>query len=233
MIQKNLLKISASVITIFSIIHNANANLEIDKLNLNHEVIAKYENGGKGYEAITKDNYGGYSYGKWQISTKKNNGKASTFDSFLLYLKQYHKPFYVKLMNAGGYPSAFKGDTHFSKVWVDLSRRKDFQQVYDDFILRTQIYPAYRAFEKKRNDEFDKIIAWAIEDSTVQAGVNSAIIQHGPGGCRKLLTSLVAMKNLTTKEKFLKDLYSLRKSRYAKYTKRYKSEYYDLTNNNL
>lgn len=230
MINKKLITMSVSMIALFSTITNANASFEIDRLNLNHEIIAKYEHGGKGYEAITKDNYGGHSYGKWQISTKKNNiNNSSTFESFLSYLKCKNKGFYTKLENAGGYTGAFNGTRSFRKTWVDLAKKKEFQEVYDDFILNTQIHPAYKQFEKENNKSFEKILDWATKDNKIQAGLNSAIIQHGPYGCYRLINKLLSTKKLTTKEQFLEDLYNTRKTIYSKYKNRYTNEYHDLT----
>ena len=66
----------------------ANAKTDPEMLRSGaHQVTAQYEHGGKGYKAIVKDNYGGYSYGKEQLSTRRlnSNDANSTFDAFMKY----------------------------------------------------------------------------------------------------------------------------------------------------
>lgn len=210
--------------------NQANAQGKYSNLNNNHEIIAKYEHGGKGYEAIAKDSYGGYSYGKWQISTRRKDGRLSTFDTFLTYLSQHNHTYYIKLMKAGGYEAAFEGDPEFILTWKMISKDQSFKLTYDKFILDTQIIPAYKRMEQEESEAFDKIVEWGLDDLVIQAAIHSMIIQHGPTGNFRLIKKALNGYKLTTKEDFLKVVYETRKSTYPQYTRRYNNEYRDLIN---
>lgn len=225
---KSMLCISLVSICIADLV-NAQEN-DYSNLNNNHEIVAKYEHGGKGYEAIAKDSYGGYSYGKWQISTRRKDNQPSTFDYFLTYLKKNNNVYYEKLINAGGYESAFKGDPEFIAIWKKVSKETSFKLTYDNFILDTQIIPGYKRMEKEDSHAFNQIIDWGLNDKTIQAAIHSMIIQHGPIGSFKLIRKALTGYKLTTKEDFLKVVYETRKATYPKYIRRYNNEYRDLIN---
>lgn len=197
-------------------------------LHLNHNIVAKYENGGLGYKAIGKDSYGGYSYGKWQISTQRSKNGLSTFDYFIQYVKNKNIIIYNKLQNAGGYKAAFCGDAKFIKVWKELADNKDFQNIYDNFILDTQIIPVYKRLD---DNNYDELTTWCSTDNVIQAAVNSTIVQHGPNGAYRIIKNIFSLNNIKDKKKFLTKLYNYRKEKYSKYKRRYMAEYNDLLNN--
>jgi len=205
-----------------------NAKTNFDALHTKHDIVAKYECGKLGYQAISKDGYGGYSYGKWQISTQRRNNRPSTFDFFLTYLKDRNTNYYSKLMKAGGYQAAYKGNKYFISTWKNIATQKSFQNIYDSFLLDTQIIPVYSRMDKNGNTTFDKITTWASEDNAIQAAVKSTIIQHGMGGAYKIFQNISYSKVTYTKEVFLKKLYAYRSYKYPQYKVRYNAELRDL-----
>jgi hypothetical protein len=228
MIDIKKLKIIVLTMAIISHTNIANATYDFSNLRTDHEIVAKYEHGGKGYEAISKDNYGGSSYGKWQISTKKQKNGKSTFELFLLYMKSKNKVYYTLLQDAGGYNSAFNGEQKFKETWKRICNNSDFREIYDDFILNTQIIPTYERLAKTNDKNFNKVLKWGIENEVIQAAINSAIIQHGQYGCYKLIRRVVENNGITNEENFLKDLYRVRKTIHFRYKNRYEREYADL-----
>ena len=204
------------------------AKTNYNALHYNHDIIAKYENGGMGYKTISKDNYGGYSYGKWQISTERRNGKKSTFDFFMLFVEKSDYSLFKKLENAGGQPAAFKGDKKFIDTWNKLAQNKKFQKLYDEFLLKEQIIPVYKRMDNSKNIKLDIITTWASSNNAIQAAIKSTIVQHGSGGAYGMIRNIVDIYNPKTKGEFLKRLYEYRAVRFPKYERRYKAEYAEL-----
>lgn len=226
MINKTTLVLCYVAAIILSHITCVNAKTNFDNLHTKHDVVAKYECGDMGYQAISKDGYGGYSYGKWQISTQRKNGKPSTFDFFLTYLKDKDSNYYKDLTAAGGYKAAYIGAKRFIVVWKHVAKKNDFQKLYDSFLLDTQIIPVYTRMDKNGSVSFDKLTTWASEDNAIQAAVKSTIIQHGQGGAYKIFQNIVS--RVKGKKDFLKKLYAYRTYKYPQYKVRYNAEYKDL-----
>jgi len=191
-----------------------------------HSVTAKYEHGGKGYSAIVKDNYGGYSYGKEQLSTRRLNSKNanSTFDAFLKYAGK--KAPYIKkaLEAAGGWQGAYRGTDTFKQAWLKLAGQKEFQDVYDDFILDTQVLPVFNRMDNATSVDLDKITRWGSQNSAMQAAIRSAIIQHGRDGAFKMICNVVRAHNPANMGEFIRDLYKYRAKKFPKYKSRYTNE---------
>lgn len=213
------------VLSTFLSTNEVQSKTNYSMLSNDHEVVAKYEHGGKGYSAISKDCVG-YSYGKWQISTKRVENHKSTFDLFLNYLKEHNISYYNELQKAGGYDNAYLGTENFKNAWKKISKQKDFQKIYEDFILETQIKPAYKKFDT--NEDLDNVTTWGSENETVQAALHSVIIQHGIGGAYKLVKNTMSIYKPETPEDFIKCLYSYRTNKFKMYKTRYKNEYADL-----
>lgn len=193
-----------------------------------HEITAQYEHGGKGYSAIVKDNYGGYSYGKEQISTRRIGKAPSTFDAFMKYLKGKDVSMYKTLEKAGGWDSAFKGTQTFKNTWLKLANRADFQEIYNDFILDTQILPVYTRMDQATSVDLDKITTWGSQNSAVQAAIRSIIIQHGRSGAFNMIKNVVKKDNPKTMNDFINDLYTYRSKKFPDYKNRYTAEKNDL-----
>ena len=232
MLNKGInLLIRIMLISIFLLLTNTalvNANFEYDTLYDINDIVGKYEHGGKEYQAVSKDSYGGYSYGKWQISTKRNNKNLSTFDSFLNYIELHNSIFAKILKKHGGYKAAFAGKRDFIKTWKIIANNPEFQKVYDHFIVDTQIIPVYMRMNNSKNKNDHIIVKWGLEDKTIQAAINSTIIQHGPSGGYKILTNVMTLYKPIDKITFLKSLYEYRKIKFPKYKKRYVAELKDL-----
>jgi len=227
MINKHFLALCCVAMISLGHITCVNAKTNFDNLHTKHDVVAKYECGDMGYQAISKDGYGGYSYGKWQISTQRKNGKPSTFDFFLTYLKENSNNNYYKDLNdAGGYKAAYMGTKRFTSVWRRIAGEKNFQRIYDKFLLDTQIIPVYIRMDKNGSNNFDILTTWASEDNAIQAAVKSTIIQHGQGGAYKIFQNILT--RMSSKKEFLKKLYAYRIYKYPQYKKRYNAEYKDL-----
>lgn len=228
MLKKDLAYVGLVLGLIFSSSNETNAKTNYEALHSHHDIIAKYESGDKGYEAIVKDCYSGYSYGKWQISTYRKNGKSSTFDFFLKFIQENNNALYNRLVKAGGYNSAFKGDKRFIETWLELASNKEFQNVYDNFLLTTQIIPVYKRLDKTNNERLDLVTTWGSSDNVIQAAIKSIIIQHGSGGAFGMIRNVMEIYNPKTKEEFLNKLYVYRTNRFPKYKSRYDKEYNEL-----
>lgn len=191
-----------------------------------HQVTAKYEHGGKGYSAIIKDNYGGYSYGKEQLSTRRLNPlhANSTFDAFIKYAGK-KAPYIKKTLDAaGGWQGAFRGTNTFKQAWLKLASQKEFQDIYDDFILDTQVLPVFQRMDQATSVNLDKITRWGSQNSAMQAAIRSAIIQHGRDGAFKMICNVVKAHNPANMGEFIRDLYKYRAKKFPKYKSRYTNE---------
>lgn len=197
-----------------------------------HAVTSQYEHGGKGYKAIVKDNYGGYSYGKEQLSTRRLNRKNanSTFDAFMKYAGQ--KAPYIKknLEAAGGWEGAYKGTQTFKNAWLKLADQKEFQDVYDDFILDTQVMPVFNRMDNATSVNLDKITRWGSQNAAMQAAIRSAIIQHGRDGAFRMICDVVKAHNPANMGEFIRSLYKKRAAKFPAYKSRYTAECEDVIN---
>ena len=191
-----------------------------------HSVTAKYEHGGKGYAAIVKDNYGGYSYGKEQLSTRRLNAKNanSTFDAFMKYAGK-KAPYIKKTLDAaGGWQGAYRGTDTFKQAWLKLAGQKEFQDTYDDFILDTQVLPVFNRLDSTNDEKLDKITRWGSQNSAMQAAIRSTIIQHGKEGAFRMICNVVKAHNPANMGEFIRDLYKYRAKKFPKYKSRYTNE---------
>lgn len=223
-------KISLGAMLAICLVHPSYAKTMAENILTHHPITAKYESGDKGYDCIVKDNYGGYSYGKDQISTERRNGKPSTFDYFMKYAKEKDPNIEYHLRKAGGWEAAHKGNKEFKDKWCEMTYRKDFRDVYDGFMRDNEFIPVYNRMDNASHGKFDKITTWASKNKAVQAAINSTIIQHGKNGAYKIFDKIVANNNIQTPEQFVKALYDLRATKYPKYKNRYKNEYKDISN---
>ena len=191
-----------------------------------HSVTAKYEHGGKGYSAIVKDNYGGYSYGKEQLSTRRlnKNNANSTFDAFMKYAGK-KAPYIKKALDAaGGWQAAYRGTPTFKQAWLKLASQAEFRNVYDDFILDTQVLPVFNRMDNATTVNLDKITRWGSQNGAMQAAIRSAIIQHGREGAFRMICDVVKAHNPANMGEFIRDLYKKRAAKFPKYKSRYTAE---------
>ena len=194
----------------------ADAKTNFNAIKGDHQVTSKYEHGGKNNSAVSKDNYGGYSYGKNQLSTERRNKKPSTFDFFMKFLRDHEPGLAMVLELAGGWEAAYKGGDDFVDTWKNLSKNPAFNRVYDNFILHTQVLPTYRAMDATKNKSLDKVTTWASTNPAVQAAIESCIIQHGPAGARRLFKQVMDIYKPKTDGAFIHELYKHRAKVYGK-----------------
>ena len=213
--------------------NDVNAKTNFNAIRGDHQITSKYEHGGKNNSAVSKDNYGGYSYGKNQISTQRVKNKPSTFDFFMRFLRDHDPGLAVLLDLAGGWEGAYKGTHDFVDTWKNLSHKDDFNQLYDSFIKNTQILPTYERMDKSKDPDLDKITTWASRNDAVQAAIESCIIQHGPAGARDIFKKVMQIYKPKTDGAFIHELYKYRSARYkniAGAKERYANEVKDVKN---
>lgn len=224
---EKLKALSLGALLAICLVHPAYAKMSLDNIEVNHAVTAKYESGDKGYDAVVKDNYGGYSYGKYQISTERRDGNPSTFDYFMKYAKEKDPNIEYHLRKAGGWEAAYKGNKEFINKWRELTYRKDFRDVYDGFLKDKEFVPVYNRMDSS-NAQMKKITNWASNNRAVQAALHSTIIQHGKNGAYKLIKTASNSGAINTPEQFIKKLYDCRSKKFPKYKSRYKNECLDV-----
>lgn len=98
---------------------------------------SEYESRGKS-DTIGYDEGGGYSYGLYQIETKKG-----TMKSYLNYLSK-HPEYHLlgeRLNKAGGYEAAKSKHESFVREWKDLSQEDMFKKSQIDFIKQGYLKP--------------------------------------------------------------------------------------------
>ena len=103
------------------------------------------------------------------------------------------------MIQAGGYKAAYAGNKNFIVTWKRIAKEKAFQDAYDDFLLKREIFPVYTRMDKSGNVNLDKLTSWASEDNAIQAAVKSTIIQHGQGGAYRIFQSICSEKAVLTK----------------------------------
>lgn len=226
---KSVLKAaSLGTILALSLINPSYAQMALNNIEIHNPITAKYESGKKGYDCVVKDNYGGYSYGKYQISTERRNGKPSTFDYFMKYAKTNDPNIEYQLRKAGGWEAANKGERVFIDKWCEMTYRKDFRTLYDQFLIDREFIPVYNRMDNSPYPEMHTITGWASTNRAVQAALHSTIIQHGKNGAYNIFVKVVENNKITTPEEFIKALYDYRKKKFSRYKTRYKNECNDI-----
>lgn len=131
---------------------------------------AKYESGSRGSAAIGYDNTGGWSYGKYQIETKRG-----TMKSFLKNIETSSPTFSKQLQDAGGYSSALAGDDKFKDAWKKAAEDPDFEDLQHDYIASKNYSPLV---DKVKTDTGLDI---GQRSAAVKDAAWSVAVQHGPG----------------------------------------------------
>lgn len=197
------------------------------------EITASYENGNKGYQAHSKDSYGGYSWGNEQISTNRfdqPNKPCSVFDEFLKFAGKNPKTAYIqkRLNDAGGWKAAFNADQKFVDAWNKLANTEDFQNCYNNFMRETQVLPVFNRMDQATITPMGHITDWGSKNHAVQAAIRSAIVQHGRVGAFDIMQDVIKKHNPQNPEDFVKRLYQRRMEKFPKFKSRYNSEKEDI-----
>lgn len=131
---------------------------------------AKYESGNRGSAAIGYDNTGGWSYGKYQIETKRG-----TMNGFLNYVKTASPDVYQQLDEAGGYDAALAGNSKFKNAWKTAAEEPGFETLQHDYIASKNYSPLSNKVQEKTGLNVSE------RSAAVQDVVWSVAVQHGPG----------------------------------------------------
>ncbi|MGJ0430555.1 peptidoglycan-binding domain-containing protein [Methylobacter sp.] len=131
---------------------------------------AKYESGNRGSAAIGYDNTGGWSYGKYQIETKRG-----TMNGFLNYVKTASPDVYQQLDGAGGYDAALAGNNEFKNAWKIAAKEPSFETLQHDYIASKNYSPLSSKVQEETGLNVSE------RSAAVQDVVWSVAVQHGPG----------------------------------------------------
>ncbi len=131
---------------------------------------------------IGYDVEGGYSYGKYQIETKKG-----TMRDYIRYLKQktQYKKFAVELENVGGYAAAILKTPSFEKKWQELAKNQFFVNSQRDFIVDKKLVHVLRAIKDVKGLNLENrhpVIKDALYSAAVQHGRAALIAKNALGG---------------------------------------------------
>jgi hypothetical protein len=131
---------------------------------------AHYESGNRGSAAIGYDNTGGWSYGKYQIETKRG-----TMKDFLKYAETKAPAASQKLVEAGGYEGALAGQETFKTAWIGLAANADFTDLQHNFIAARNYEPLAASVK------FDCGLDVSSRSAALRDVIWSVAVQHGPG----------------------------------------------------
>jgi peptidoglycan hydrolase-like protein with peptidoglycan-binding domain len=130
---------------------------------------AKYESGNRGSAAIGYDNTGGWSYGKYQIETKRG-----TMKGFLNHVKTASPDVYQQLDAAGGYDAALAGKDEFKTAWKTAAKEPSFETLQHDYIATKNYSPLTNKIQTDAGLDVGK------RSAALQDVVWSVAVQHGP-----------------------------------------------------
>lgn len=151
--------------------------------------------------AIMKNDLGGASYGKFQLSTKTGG-----FKEFLNFLEKNFVSFYTTLINAGGLKAASLAEGKFVKTWQSLARDEAFCEAEYEFVK--QNYFLNQA--SRINDTLNFNI---LEHSqALQEVLWSVACQHGNGALTIFKNAFAKIENLaqTPEADIIKAIYAER-----------------------
>ncbi len=141
----------------------------------------KYESNGNP-AVIGYDVEGGYSYGTYQIETKKG-----TMKDYISYLKQksQYKKFATELENAGGYAAAKIKTPNFAAKWKELAKNPEFANSQRDFIVDKKLGRMLRAIKDVRGLNLEyrhPVVKDAFYSAAVQHGGSDIVAKNALGG---------------------------------------------------
>lgn len=139
---------------------------------------AQYESGSLGSAAIGNDSTGGYSYGKYQFSTKRGS-----FDNLMKGLQEKAPEAYAKLQAAGGSAAAAQGTPEFKAAWKEASSMPGFADAEHGVAKATLYDPALSRIEKSTGVDVSK------RSKALQDVAWSVAIQHGDSGANSVFKS--------------------------------------------
>ena len=146
----------------------------------------RYESSGNP-GAIGCDKTGGWSYGTYQLATKRG-----TFAGFLAFLKTTYPGFAKPLDVAGGAKDAEKGSKKFKTAWLRLATQDPigFSQVQHEFIKATYYDVLVGKIEKNFGTDINR------HSRALQNVVWSMAVQHGDG-TQKVFRNALGKQNVS------------------------------------
>lgn len=162
---------------------------------------SEYESRGKS-DTIGYDEGGGYSYGLYQIETKKG-----TMKSYLNYLSK-HPEYHLlgeRLNKAGGYEAAKSKHESFVREWKDLSQEDMFKKSQIDFIKQGYLKPLLNNLKNIEGLDINNLNP-VIEDVLL-----STAVQHGRAA-DIVKSALVSEKPALTEDEIINKIYERRSS---------------------
>lgn len=156
----------------------------------------KYESGSNGPGTIANNSgdWGGYSYGTYQIAT--NTG---TINTFMNYLKSADSSIYKRL-------SSYRpGTTGFNNAWKSIANTdgQRFNEIQHGFIQKTHYEPARRSIEKSLGISFSKY-SKAVNDT-----LWSTAVQHGTSGALRVFKN-AGIRNGMSDAEIIRRIYAER-----------------------
>lgn len=161
----------------------------------------RYEsNGDPGCISTGQDDYGGKSYGAWQLSSK-----MGSVDSFLIWLKDVNRNFYDVLDRSRKSDQSGLGSfgENFDIAWKNIAASN-----YDEFLKLQQSYIKIRYYDDLVNKlTNDGIYLDETKKFTTRNILWSLAVQHGSYGAKKLIINSAAP---TDYEGFINSIYAER-----------------------
>lgn len=146
----------------------------------------RYEsNGDPGCISTGAGDYGGKSYGAWQLSSR-----MGSVDSFLIWLKDVNKTFYAALDQARKSDETGPGSfgENFDAAWKNIAASN-----YNEFLKLQQSYIKIRYYDDLVSRlESDGLYSEQTKKFTTRNVLWSLAVQHGSFGARKLIANSAA-----------------------------------------
>lgn len=165
----------------------------------------KYEsNGDPGCVSSGEGDYGGKSYGAWQLSSK-----LGSLDNFVNWLSGENNEFYTKLINARKLDNGSNCGKNFDAAWKTIAKEhyNEFYNLQHTYTKITFYNDLVNRLEK--SGDFNKIL----NDFSARNVLWSTAVQHGGYGAYRIIEPL---KNISNIEDFITAVYKERGRRNSK-----------------
>lgn len=165
----------------------------------------KYEsNGDPGCVSSGEGDYGGKSYGAWQLSSK-----LGSLDNFVNWLSGENNEFYTKLINARKLDNGLNCGKNFDVAWKAIAKEN-----YNEFYNLQHTYTKITFYNDlvnrlEKSGDFNKIL----NDFSARNVLWSTAVQHGGYGAYRIIEPL---KNISNIEDFITAIYKERGRRNLK-----------------
>ncbi|MEG2866765.1 MAG: SH3 domain-containing protein, partial [Terrisporobacter sp.] len=186
-----------------SIYLNGNTAVQVYEDDKNGDYLGilseKYEsNGNPGCISSGEGDYGGKSYGAWQLSSK-----LGSLNNFIDWLAYKNHGFYKDLIDARKLDNGLNYGNHFDKEWRYIAKNN-----YNEFYNLQHEYTKITFYDDlirrlKNSGEYTSVL----NNFAVENVIWSTAVQHGGYGAYKIIGPLT---HITNPEKFIIDIYNER-----------------------